>query len=412
MSTLASLRAEALAARQANDPNRAAEAWRALLDASPDDWALALELKRDLKAGWHYPDSDPRFRRAARYLPDAEWLAHYAALYAFHGSDLEAIDARARALLRQHPHEPRLHAIRGDVARQRRDWPGALASLTEATRLDPANPDYAEKLAAAARYDHLARCPWSAGGPPYAAYVVNLDRNAERMAELARQFAGCPVPLRRQPAVEGSRLPAAAVARLTGSATSPRGTLGCFLSHAAAWEALVASGDSHALILEDDVIPLLELPASLDALALPADAGLCFANDRLQPRPDPARPPDPASPLAWQPLATTVAAFHPDDNAPGGDGYILSRPAAQSLLAWLAADGMADDVDWRLLAYALTPAEVAAIPAHTVARRELDRLTARIGRPDRLRAYTLDPALIRTVGVSSDREDQNRLHPC
>ncbi|MDP9096905.1 MAG: hypothetical protein M3N26_10220, partial [Pseudomonadota bacterium] len=57
------------------------EQWRAQLRDRPDDWRLALELKRALKAALHYPESDPQFRRAARALPDAEWLAHYAALY-------------------------------------------------------------------------------------------------------------------------------------------------------------------------------------------------------------------------------------------------------------------------------------------------------------------------------------------
>jgi predicted Zn-dependent protease len=134
----AELRAEALAAREAADPDRAVLAWRALLDLTPDDWSLALELKQDLRAGWHYPDSDQRFRRAARHLPDREWLAHYAQLYAFHGSDLDVIDSRARLLLATWPDDARLYAIIGDVARQRRDWPEAHRAFTAASRLDPA----------------------------------------------------------------------------------------------------------------------------------------------------------------------------------------------------------------------------------------------------------------------------------
>ena len=65
--------------------------------------------------------------------------------------------------------------------------------------------------------------------------------------------------------------------RLTGDAAAPRGTLGCFLSHAAAWEALLDGDAPHALIIEDDVIPLLDLPPSLDALPLPLiTSGLCI----------------------------------------------------------------------------------------------------------------------------------------
>ena len=404
MNTLVQLRAEAQAARAANDPNRAVDAWRRLLDAAPDDWTLALELKHDLKAAWHYPDSDPRFRRAARRLPDREWLAHYAGLYAFHGSDLDAIDARARLLLELWPGEPQLHAIIGDVARQRRDWTQAAGAFHEAANLDPAQPDYAAKAAAAQLYNRLSQTPWPQGGAAYTVAVINLDRNAERMVELNRQFAGAAPPIRRIPGIEGSRLPAAAVARLAGEPTAPRGTLGCFLSHAAAWEALAASTETHFLIIEDDVIPLLDLPPSLEALNLPPGFDICFVNDRLEPKQDPAA----AQAITTQTLAQTLREFHPEGNAPGGDGYILSREAAKKLLRWIAEDGMQGDVDWRLLAYALTPEEIAAIPPNSHARRELTALQTRIPRPGRLRAQTLFPALIRTVGVSSDREDENR----
>jgi hypothetical protein len=401
----AELRAEALAAREAADPDRAVLAWRALLDLTPDDWSLALELKQDLRAGWHYPDSDQRFRRAARHLPDTEWLAHYAQLYAFHGSDLDVIDSRARLLLARWPDDPRLHAILGDVARQRRDWPEAHRAFTAASRLDPAQAHYCPRADAASLYHLLSGQIWPQDGPGYAVYVVNLDSNTERMAELRRHLAGVPVAIHRQPAIEGGRLPGAVVRRLTGSASAPRGTLGCFLSHAAAWEALVASGGSHGLILEDDVVPLLALPPTLGGLGIPEGFDLCFVNDRLEPKLDCAK----AAGVTTCTLAATMAAFHPEDNAPGGDGYILSRAGASKLLEWVAADGMAEDVDWRLLAYSMTPDAIAGIPPHVFARQALDRLQAAIPRADRLRAYTLHPALVRTVGVSSDREDQNRL---
>lgn len=404
------LRTEALAARAAGDPNRAVLAWRALLDRAPEDWRLALELKRDLKAGLHYPDSDPRFRRAARHLPDAAWLEHYASLYAFHGSDLVAIDARARALLAAQPGEARqeamLQAILGDVARQRRDWAEAERAFSAAQRLAPEVALYAAKAEAARRYADLAARAWPEGGLSYSVSVVNLDRNAERMVEIAAQFAGCPVPVARVPAVEGSRLPAAAVRRLTGRADSPRGTLGCFLSHAAAWEGLLLRGDAAALIVEDDVIPLLDLPPTLAGLDLPEGWNVVFVNDRLEP----PLPPPAGGGFALHRLAAAMAAFHPEDNAPGADGYLLSRAGAETLLGWVGQDGMAEDVDWRMVAYGMSGAEVAAIPAHSHARRELERLGAALPRVGRLSAWVLQPALIRTVGVSSDREDENRVH--
>ena len=391
-------------ARQARADGRlhdAIDAWRALLAQHPDDPALALELKQDLKAALHYPDSDPQFRRAARSLGDAEWLAHYTALYAYHGSDLDALDQRGRSLLRQQPHNPALHALLGDVARQRRDWPGAEAAFTEALRHAPDHPEYIVKRNAARMYQRVAPALTNHGAP-YDIAVINMDRNAGRWEELQRQFAGCAPPLRRVPAVEGSRLPTAAVARLTGEAGAPRGTLGCFLSHVSAWQALLDRGAGHCLVLEDDVIPLLDLPAGLGALPLPDGYDLCFVNDRMEPRRE-------ADGFTTHPLAHVMLGFHPEDNAPGGDGYLISRAGASKLMAWVAEDGFAENLDWRLLAYGMTQADVAALPRHGFAWETLDQLQHIPHRTERLQAYVLHPALIRTVGVSSDREDQDRL---
>ena len=412
-------RAAALTARAAKDHDTAVSHWRTLLDRAPDDWALALELKRDLKAGWHYPDSDPRFRRAARRLPDAEWLAHYSALYAFHGSDLDTIDTRARQLLAKHPGEHRLHAIIGDAARQRRDWTTAIQAFEAAKEIDPTNPEYPTKAAAARLYARLAETPWHNAEPnaaqtysaqTYGVWVVNLDRNTERMVEIERQLAGTPVPITRVPAVEGKRLPGAAVQRLTGDPRAPRGTLGCFLSHLWLWETFLAGPDDHALVLEDDAIPLLNLPPTLAGLGLPATFDLCWVNDRMEPRPtEPQNNPTTATGFTTTPMPDAMAAYHPDDNAAGTDGYIISRQGAKTLLQWANEDGMADDIDWRLVAWSLGPADIARLATPSVARDNMARLQPSIRRKERLDAHVLHPALIRTVGVSSDREDDNRL---
>ena len=229
------------------------------------------------------------------------------------------------------------------------------------------------------------------------------------MAEIGRQFAGSAVAPRRVAGVDGAALPAAEAARLTGDPGAPRGTLGCFLGHARAWSALLAGDDDCALVVEDDVMPLLDLPPRLGGLGLPAGWDLAFVNDRLEP--SLPVPPGAADGVAAWPLAAALRAFHPDDNAPGADGYLLTRSAARRLLDWTAADGVAGDVDWRLLAYGLTPADVAALPDRSHARAALGRLQSAIPRPERLRACALSPALIRTVGVSSDREDANRGPP-
>ncbi len=411
MPTTTALRTIALDARAAGAHGRAIEAWRALLVQHPDDWTLALGLKRDLKAALHYPDSDPQFRRAARHLPDAEWLAHYTALYAYHMDDLDTLQHRAADLLQQQPGNATLHALDADVARQRRDWIRAAVGFAAARRLDPNNSEYSAKLNAALMYQRVGA--WFAEQPmhgdAYGIAVVNLDRNTERRAWIERLFGHGPAPLFRIPGIEGSRLPLPSVQRLLGAASDPalRGTLGCFLSHAAAWESLALGTLDHLLVIEDDVIPLLSLPARLGPLGLPPGYDICFVNDRLEPRLDPAA----TSAPSLHRLADAMIGFPPEDNAPGADGYIISAQGATKLLAWVADDGFTGDVDWRLLAYSMDPAAIAALPPNAYARQALDRLRHRVPRPDRLEAYVLHPALIRTVGVSSDREDEDRERP-
>lgn len=397
-------------ARDAGQPARAAEAWRALLRRFPEDWQAALDLKRDMAASGRYAESDALFRRAARHLPDEEWLAHYGALYAFHQPDLEALDARARDILARRPGDPAVHGVLGDIARQRRDFAAAEAHYTRACALAPGRAEYAAGSRDARRYLRLSR--WLADRPAegdeYAVAYVNLDRNAERRAELERQFRHAPVPVSRVPGVEGGRLPLAAVGRLTGAdaQAGPRGTLGCFLGHAAAWEEVLRRGLAHCLIVEDDVIPLLPLPPRLGPLGLPEGWELCFVNDRMAPPPD-GEGGDEG--FRTVPLAQAVRGFAPDHNAPGADGYLVSAAGARKLLDWVARDGFAGDVDWRLLAYGLTPDDVAALPREGHAWGVLDAMARRVGRPERLRAHVLCPALIRTVPVGSDREDDNRV---
>lgn len=396
------LRAQALQAREAGEHGRAVELWRAVLTQRPDDWRVALELKRDLKAGWHYPESDPQFRRAAASLPDEEWLAHYSSLYAYHGEDLDVLDRRAGDVLGRRPGDPAVLAILGDVASQRRDWAGSEAAFAAAYAAEP-REEYRLKRDTAAMYRRLRL---GGKGAAYAIAFVNLDRNPEREAELRRQFAGSAPALHRCAGVEGRRLPEAAVRRLGGDPYL-RGTLGCFLSHAGAWEAMLERGDAHCLIVEDDVIPLLDLPASLNDFGLPAGFELVFVNDRIAPRLEPAA----TTGFTSRTLEAAMHAFPPEDNAPGGDGYILSRSGARKLLDWVGEDGFAEDLDWRLVAYGLGPAAIAGLPRPSHAGPLLDRIGQLVRRDNRLDAHVLHPPLIRTVGVGSDREDENRLHP-
>lgn len=91
-------------------------------------------------------------------------------------------------------------------------------------------------------------------------FVINLDRAPERLAHMRGQLERIVAPFERIAAVDGRRLDADAVARATAHDVKARlrpaltrAELGCFLSHAAAWQRVVDGGHAYGCIMEDDV---------------------------------------------------------------------------------------------------------------------------------------------------------------
>ncbi len=372
-------------------------ACRARLAGDIRDWRTALQFKAGLAALHRYAEADPVFRAARAVFPDDVWLAHMAALQAYPQAELPALTGRAAALAAGSPGDGLCARLLGNLLLQARDYTAAAAAFVHAP-----DPDSAARRQSALGYAALASQLEAApaSGPAPAIAILNLDRNPARMAETAAHFAGCRMPQFRVPAVEGARLPGPAVLRLGGD-LARRGTLGCFLGHASAWEAMLSRGLSHCLVVEDDTMPLLDLPERWGLFGLPESLELCFVNDRMAPR-------APDAVFRVLTVADALARFPPERNAPGADGYLISAGGARKLLGWLAEDGFAGDVDWRLLAYALSPSERAAFPPDGHASRVIAGLHAGIGSARRLRAAVLSPPLIRTVPIASDREDEDR----
>jgi glycosyl transferase family 25 len=92
-------------------------------------------------------------------------------------------------------------------------------------------------------------------------YLINLDRRPDRLAQMTAQAAALGLELTRIAAVDAQSASPAALPAALDRWFAPNGPLGeiprgdkaCFLSHRLAWEALLASGDAHAAVLEDDV---------------------------------------------------------------------------------------------------------------------------------------------------------------
>ncbi len=380
-----------------SDEEAHVQLYRVRLMADVGDWQTALLLKTHLAALGRYAEADPVFRAARADFPDEVWLAHMASLHAYPQGELTTMIQRAAALAVEMPNDSRRARLLGNLLLQMRDYSGAAAAFACATDADSALRRQSA-LCNIALNEKLADAP--ATGPAPSIAILNLDRNPDRLVETEAHFADCRMPRFRVPGIEGARLPRPAVLNLGGD-PSRRGTLGCFLAHAAAWEMMLADHLSHCLVVEDDTMPLLDLPERWGLFGLPEGLDLCFVNDRMAPR---------AATPVFQLLtpAEALDQFPPERNAPGADGYLISAQGARKLLAWLAEDGFANDVDWRLLAYAVCPAECAALPARSHARREVERLHRAIGSERRLDACVLSPPLVRTRPIASERENENR----
>jgi len=129
------------------------------------------------------------------------------------------------------------------------------------------------------------------------------------------------------------------------------GAFGCFMSHRMAWQRVLDAGFDQALILEDDSRLVADWQKHIKT-----GADLLFVNNR-------------AALMAPSTDIQSLLANNADDRprAIGGDGYVLTRNGAKTLLALSDHDGVQCGVDW-YMAYAgldtagLTHVDVKSIP--------------------------------------------------
>ena len=93
------------------------------------------------------------------------------------------------------------------------------------------------------------------------AWVINLPRAAERRARMEAQLARMALPYTLFPGVDGRAEEARLLANTDVAAFRRNmgreiliGGIGCYHSHLGVWEAFLATGRPHALVMEDDVV--------------------------------------------------------------------------------------------------------------------------------------------------------------
>ncbi len=92
-------------------------------------------------------------------------------------------------------------------------------------------------------------------------FVVNLDRDSERLKAMEQELGQYGLSFERLPAVYGRDLPPEALKKAQVGAKNRRfwlkdltfGQIGCYFSHVNAWKRLVESTEEWAFIQEDDI---------------------------------------------------------------------------------------------------------------------------------------------------------------
>ena len=294
---------------------------------------------------------------------------------------------------------PNWSLARALVHRRAREVRAALAALerwrplltTDRQRQELA--DLERELVQSQHYaDGLARRDEAGPRISYEALGINLDLDGERWQQLAAQFGASDPALRRIPGVPGRYLPDAAVGRLGKRVSSQlKGTLGCFLGHVAAWESFLASEHQVALVVEDDTTFRYALPQSVTAFGVPQDFDYCFISAGmaapLGPRPGATREFVPV------PVGQAIRALWSSVRVPGTQGYLLSRPGAETLLKRTEEDGFFGDVDWRLVAYGMEREALENLPLSTFAHQALTAQYNVIAARRPMRAYALSPGI-------------------
>jgi GR25 family glycosyltransferase involved in LPS biosynthesis len=232
-------------------------------------------------------------------------------------------------------------------------------------------------------------------------FVMNLLSDTARRENVIAQFSKLPdFDLNVVVGVDGRELPNQVCLALAQSEHWIRykGTIGCFLSHVKAWEEVARCSAPFAIVLEDDVHAAgLN---RLSTLTLPSDAEYIFLNDRMTP----ALPP--SAVLTALPVWRALRRVDSLRCGPGGDGYLLTPACALKLLAACRKDLFYGHVDGRLLRYATSEEDLAALPseswiASVIRNHHHPSLKPTLGL---VRGYCLSEAVVRHRGIASSRE--------
>ena len=381
--------------------------WRNIIDRFPSEVSYARQYVMELLLSEGWVDLDSFARKARRYKSADLDLNYIDAALA--RLELESARSQLDDYARRHPSVDQRHLVLREYAYS--FLLGDFATAGSIARsLRPRGTRWdgpALQLARGADFSGKIEKRWQAAKPKrrdYDIFAINLDSDTLRMERVKKQLDG--IDYVRVPGVKGAYLPNYVLGAVShNEGTQLKGTMGCFMSHVMVWEKVVASG-RNALVLEDDASVIVGLPPRLSGLKVPDDFDLVFVNERMEPT-DFAYPP---ASFYTMPTSAVAMTKPPDWSSAGTDGYFISPKGAALLLSLVQRDGIAGDVDWRLISYSLTKPERARIisrggfAGRALAYHERFRTSSK-----RLRCHVLLPALVRQFAGGSVRLWDNEL---
>lgn len=163
-------------------------------------------------------------------------------------------------------------------------------------------------------------------------YVINLDKDVQRLRWIEQQLTAHKLEYLRIAAVNGAQL-----------RSDPRrphlggGEIGCFLSHAYAWRLIAQGNDEHGLVLEDDIHVCADFGDLIRGLSLDSGEFCVHKLETLYANVTVARQPTYA--------ARSRRAHKLETNHGGAAAYIINRKTASHLLNYVDLFDEAVDVE-------------------------------------------------------------------
>jgi len=101
-------------------------------------------------------------------------------------------------------------------------------------------------------------------------YLINLDRNPERLSAMTARLKDLSIPFERVPAIDGHAMREEDFQTFIKSRPRrgkdwTRGKMGCLLSHQSVWQKIVEGDQEYAAVLEDDLHMADDLHAVLSS---------------------------------------------------------------------------------------------------------------------------------------------------